>query len=189
VGFDTGEVEVNMKSVRVIYIKQRGAVLLVGLILLLMLTVVGLASIRGADLQERMAGNMRDRNVAFQAVEAGLRVGEAKLDLVVLPTFDGNGYWPDLNKTTSPVTSWNATKWASTDAISVSSNYISGLVSPPKYVIEKILVKPAAVNPGSGADQESYDRMGGDVEYYRITSRGYGGTGDSEIILQSTYIR
>jgi len=179
-----------MKSLTVAYNKQAGAVLLVGLIILLMLTVVGLASIRGSDLQERMAGNMRDRNIAFQSVEAGLRAGETVLDLVNLPTFNGNGYWPDQTKINNSVANWTATQWeTANNAVTVVNSNLTGAKSMPKYVIEKVLVKPAAVNPGSGADQESYDRMGGDVEYYRVTSRGYGGTSDSEIILQSTYIR
>jgi len=55
---------------------QRGAVLLVTLVMLLLLTLIGLASMRLASLEERMAGNLRDRQVAFQAAEAALRAGE-----------------------------------------------------------------------------------------------------------------
>jgi Tfp pilus assembly protein PilX len=55
----------------------RGAVLLVSLVMLLLLTVIGLAGMRMVQLEERMAGNLRDRQVAFQAAEAALRAGEA----------------------------------------------------------------------------------------------------------------
>ena len=47
--------------------KQQGAVLLVALIMLLLLTVIGVAAMRDTNLQERMAGNMRDHALAFQA--------------------------------------------------------------------------------------------------------------------------
>lgn len=56
--------------------KQQGAVLIVALIMLLLLTIIGLSSMRGTSLQESMAGNMRDANLALQASEAALRKGE-----------------------------------------------------------------------------------------------------------------
>lgn len=56
--------------------KQRGAVLLVALVLLLILTIIGLTSMRGTSLQENMAGNFRESSLSFQASEAGLRAGE-----------------------------------------------------------------------------------------------------------------
>ncbi|MFI8742234.1 pilus assembly PilX family protein [Stutzerimonas zhaodongensis] len=55
---------------------QKGAVLVVALIMLLLLTVIGLASMRGTSLQESMSGNMRDSSLALQASEAALRKGE-----------------------------------------------------------------------------------------------------------------
>jgi len=58
---------------------ERGAVLIVALIMLLLLTVIGLSSMRGTSLQENMAGNMRDSNLALQASEAALRKGEEKV--------------------------------------------------------------------------------------------------------------
>ncbi|WP_312960346.1 pilus assembly PilX family protein [Stutzerimonas nitrititolerans] len=58
---------------------QRGAVLIVALIMLLLLTIIGLSSMRGTSLQENMAGNMRDSNLALQASEAALRKGEEEV--------------------------------------------------------------------------------------------------------------
>lgn len=55
---------------------QRGAVLIVALIMLLLLTMIGMASMRGTSLQENMAGNLRESNLSFQAAEAALREGE-----------------------------------------------------------------------------------------------------------------
>lgn len=59
---------------------QRGATLIIALIMLLLLTIIGLSSMRGTSLQESMAGNMRDGNLAFQAAEAALRQGEGVMD-------------------------------------------------------------------------------------------------------------
>ncbi|MFR0691025.1 PilX N-terminal domain-containing pilus assembly protein [Enterobacterales bacterium AE_CKDN230030158-1A_HGKHYDSX7] len=55
---------------------EAGAVLLVTLVMLVLLTIIGLAGMRLASLEERLAGNLRDRQVAFQAAEAALRAGE-----------------------------------------------------------------------------------------------------------------
>ncbi len=55
---------------------QQGAILIVALIMLLLLTIIGLSSMRGTSLQENMTGNMRDSNLSLQAAEAALRKGE-----------------------------------------------------------------------------------------------------------------
>lgn len=55
---------------------QSGAVLIVALIILLLLSIIGVSGMRGVGLQENMAGNLRDGNLALQASEAALREGE-----------------------------------------------------------------------------------------------------------------
>lgn len=52
---------------------------MVVLILLLVMTVLGLASLRSTILEERMTSNLLDRSLAFQVAEAGLREAEATL--------------------------------------------------------------------------------------------------------------
>lgn len=56
---------------------QRGVSLLVALIMLLMMTLLGLAVLRNTTLEERMSANMLDRTYQFQAAESGLREAEA----------------------------------------------------------------------------------------------------------------
>lgn len=51
-------------------------ILLVSMILLLLLTVMGLASMGGSLLEARMTGNYRDQELAIQSAEAALREGE-----------------------------------------------------------------------------------------------------------------
>jgi len=175
---------------------QRGAVLVVGLIMLLLLTVIGMASIRSAGLQESMAGNMRDRNLAFQAAEAGLRIAEKTLSAAGTVNFDGsvNGYWPDLNvqpqtgsiPLTRPLT-WDEATWEA-KSVKITANTLKEVADQPRFVIEEINVPITATNVGGAIDSESLDKMT-DANFYRVTSRGVGGTKDSEIILQSTFIR
>jgi len=55
---------------------QSGAVLPISLVMLLLLTVIGVTGSQMTGLEEKMAGNMRDRNIAFQAAESALRDAE-----------------------------------------------------------------------------------------------------------------
>lgn len=59
--------------------RQRGAILIIALFMLLLLTIIGLSSMRGTMLQENMAGNLRDSSLALQAAEAALRRGEKEV--------------------------------------------------------------------------------------------------------------
>lgn len=52
--------------------RQRGATLLVGIIFLIVLMLLGISAATISSLDERMARNYRDRNIAFQAAEAAL---------------------------------------------------------------------------------------------------------------------
>src|SRR5262245_19384474 len=58
---------------------QRGAALVTSLLLLLVLTIIGVTTMQMSRMQERMSGNSRDVNVAFQGAEAGVRSGESYL--------------------------------------------------------------------------------------------------------------
>ena len=55
---------------------QSGAALITSLIFLTFLTILGMSTLGTAMLESRMAGNSRDRNLAFQAAEMGLRDAE-----------------------------------------------------------------------------------------------------------------
>ncbi|MDR0735714.1 MAG: hypothetical protein LBF51_02585 [Zoogloeaceae bacterium] len=56
--------------------REKGAVLVTGLILLVMVMMLGVAAMRTITLQERLAGASVDYTQAFQAAEAALRAGE-----------------------------------------------------------------------------------------------------------------
>lgn len=57
-------------------ISQRGFSLLVVLILLIVMSVLGIAIVRSSAMQERMSANMRDRSLAMQAAEAAMRFAQ-----------------------------------------------------------------------------------------------------------------
>ena len=55
---------------------QRGATLIVALVILAVVTVVGIASMRGTNLEMKMIASARDRALAFEAAEATLSIVE-----------------------------------------------------------------------------------------------------------------
>jgi type IV pilus assembly protein PilX len=59
--------------------RQRGAVLFVALVFLLLLTLLGVTASSTSILQERMTGGMRNAHLAGIGVESGLRGGEVDL--------------------------------------------------------------------------------------------------------------
>ncbi|MTW23046.1 pilus assembly PilX family protein [Allochromatium palmeri] len=59
---------------------QQGAVLIVSLIMLLLLTIIGVSGMRGVTMQERMAGNLKEQYRSFQSAEAALRLAEQEVE-------------------------------------------------------------------------------------------------------------
>ncbi len=69
---------------------QKGAVLAVSLLILLIMTIIGVSALQTTTLEERMAGNLLDQRMAFQTAEAALRVAEGQIEsLVAYPTTAG----------------------------------------------------------------------------------------------------
>lgn len=71
--------------------RQRGASLIVVLILLLVMTLLGLAVLRNTTLEERMTANLYDRSLSFQAAESALRQGEALADTTAVSSVPSSG--------------------------------------------------------------------------------------------------
>jgi type IV pilus assembly protein PilX len=172
--------------------KQKGVVLIVGLIMVLLMTIVGLAAIKGSGLQENMASNMRDMNVTFQAAESGLNVCEDFVDIfktLTLPEFkNADGFLTDQQALTppAPVVNWTKAKW---DADGRSTNLGLKFVSAqPRCVVEQLEYPPGTFAEGGGLDVGAMQTTG-DPQLFRITSVSYGFTEDTRVVLQATHKR
>lgn len=64
--------------------RQQGAVLVISLIMLLLMSVLAISSMSNTVVQERMAGNIVDKQRAFQAAEAALRDAERFIDTTAI---------------------------------------------------------------------------------------------------------
>jgi type IV pilus assembly protein PilX len=69
------------------YQSQTGVVLVVSLIILLLLTIIGLSAMQTTALEERMAGNLRDKDLAFQVAESALRAAELSVQTIPLSSY------------------------------------------------------------------------------------------------------
>lgn len=168
--------------------RQRGMTLIVGLIMVLLMTLVGMAAIRGSGMQELMAGNMRDRNLAFQSAEAALRQGEEILEGATIPAFNGTpaGYVQAINGSTS-TGFWDTYGWSAGSVRTAMD--IKMVASQPQYVIEEVISTTTANSADGSAIDFASTLKTEDTVFYRVTSRAEGGTADAVVILQSTYKR
>lgn len=157
--------------------RQTGSVLIISLIMLLLLTLAVTTSMQVTSLEERMAGNMRDRNLAFQAAESALRAGENILTQAALPDFTNagdNGLYAQDGAPPGAHDNW-------TNNTAEFSGAIGQVAAAPRYVIQRM----AEVESGASLDAGEY----GQSEMYRVTARGVGGTETAVVVLQSTYKR
>lgn len=181
--------------------QQRGAVLVVSLLLLLVMTVLALGASQTTRLQERMSANMRDRDLALEAGEAGLRNGERIIDsLTVAPSPCTSGRCQIYDRAILPTTMgfqtqawWTANAWSYiTDATFSTTRHTAssgGLISgsgmagaDPQFVVEEVEeVADALSVPPTGPPPSRL--------YYRITSAAQGGSAAAQVVLQSTFAR
>lgn len=161
---------------------QKGAVLIIALVMLLVLTVLGTASIRDTTMEERMAGNFRDLRAAFEAAEAALRTGEAQIANTTVYTamlFDGTDGTYDVTPLSHSVRPDTAASWRTLDEDQLDkANTL--LSADAQFYIEKLPpvdLFGSDVQMNAGTPQRTY---------FRITARGNGISPNSEVILQST---
>ncbi len=166
------------------YKHQQGVVLIVSLILLLLLTLISVSGMKNTILEEKMAGNYKDKNSAFQAGEAALREAEDSLDPSnVIPLFDSVGtttghYLPTQNGQPR----WQSVNWDGVGDVITFTGALPGVSNVPKYIIEELDPVPD---------------LGGEVgagevvitKYYRITTQATGSTNTAQVTLQSTFKR
>jgi type IV pilus assembly protein PilX len=170
---------------------QQGAILVISLLLLLILTILGLAVMRMTRMEERMAGNTRDMNLALQGAEAGLRDGETRIRSFGLPPPDvatagcGLTVADVCQINTLPVNIDAQTDaWWSANAVKIgapAATEIPELAADPRYTVEQIGI--VRQTPESGTT------YGVDAKFvYQISARSVGASGQANTVLQSTFV-
>ncbi|HEY0661440.1 MAG TPA: PilX N-terminal domain-containing pilus assembly protein [Lysobacter sp.] len=164
--------------------RQSGVALIVVLILLMVMTLLGLASLRGTLMEERMSANLFDRSLAFQAAESALREAEARLGTAnIQGKFPASGNCSD-GLCPKPVAAdgvkerWQDPK----NEYFVKAKSVGDLVAQPEYFIEYMGDAPA----WTFCDSEQPLPPNCMKPRYRITARA-GGAGRASVLLQSSY--
>lgn len=161
--------------------RQCGAALLIALVLLLVLTILGVTAMQTTTMQERMAGNLRDRMVAFEAAEAALREGEAYLEAFTVPPSPTGeqGFYSEADYGDGEDSQWEQVDWD--DDGQVREIDVDGTHDGARYIVEDIeaFQEAGGVVVTGEADQEQY--------IYRVTAVGTGVGPDATVMLQSTF--
>jgi len=175
-----------------------GSVLLVSLVILLVMTVAGLTGVKMATLDEKVSGNYQDQQMAFYAAEAALTEAEQFIasNQLVLADFTASctdGYCfsgsnaSDVGSCAPGVAEpWQTgTLWSTSGQHRTTSVVISGVSAQAKYIIEFRCFVP---KEPSGPLPDPGNRWDW-AEFYRITALATGGSGDSRVMLQSSYAK
>ncbi len=183
---------------------QRGFSLIVGLIFLVAITLLGVIAMKNTLLQERMAGGMRDRSLAFQAAEAALR--DAKLDLLNMRAGGIVCAAADNCHPNNPIVHESGFDAACTLGRCFSTNGLYG--GQPARVAFPLDQGPSVVygfytgstlpNAGANAGVAALPRylieafldvngIGDKKVYYRINARAVGANPNTVVVLQEVY--
>lgn len=180
--------------------RQGGVALAIALVLLAVVTIIGLASMRGTTLQERMSANMYDRSLAFQRTEAALRAAESAItnnwQIATLGGQDCTGTNACVNAGTTAFTTGGA-NWTNvatgTTGFEVNADNTEGT---PQYHIQFLGTgsSPNALGLAENADAGNYGNTypPDNVAFYRVTARSSDPAVSSQraiVVLQSTVKR
>lgn len=161
--------------------RDSGAVLITGLIFMTLMMLIAVAVVRNATLEERMASNARNRQLALEATEAVVRDAESTL-------FDAPPFEPyDQTSFTAGCTMglcdgsvsarWKTTNWddaTKTRSFANPAFTLAGLPNQPRYIVEQI-------GQDGGQRGKLCPRL-----LFRIVGRGLGADG-SEVFIEDIY--
>lgn len=166
---------------------QRGAALVISLLLLLVMTILALSSSQTSRVQERIAGNSRDYQLALQAAETALRAAEKTLlineqipcedtstpatcqlvrqgGVTAIPSEEGEGWW-----------NTNTRQYGTT------AQDMNELYADPRTIAEVVgSTRVGGLDIGQGGEQIR--------EFYKVTANGYGRSSTSRVIAESVVI-
>ncbi|OZB36866.1 MAG: pilus assembly protein [Halothiobacillus sp. 14-56-357] len=169
--------------------------LVVALVLLVVVTLVGLAAIRGTTMQQQMTSNFYDREIGFQSAEAGLRVADATISTsaAVIARNCGSG---GVQCLANPFT--DATLPANSIQTVPAGQFDPGALGAgePQYVIENMGAYPdpnsnTGFNQTANGNQYGVQGASTTAVYYRITARSGdpANVGDRSIVTLQTMVK
>ncbi len=186
------------KSVGRVMGRQKGAVLITTIVLMVIFTLLGVAAMRTNLSDISIQASLKNRNNAFQCAEAALRAGEIWLGALAAPAFAVTAN-PDQNATQV----WQVNEdtiqnpelrlndfWQNNAVTQAYGGLLQngavnvGCKNDPRYFIEAL----GAITPDSDAiDFETQARARSVM--YRITAYSTGIDDTATVVLQTTYLQ
>ena len=166
---------------------QRGWVLVVGLVILVMLTILSMALMKTTRLEEKMAGATRDMNLSFQAAETALRAAETFIESKTDESFfdttsETNGIYSQTDD--EPENLFTEASWVDENSRAMFDDEVEalqGVSLSPRYMIKKL------GKIGSNLTITGYGDDNTAPTVFRVTVRGTGGTNNRATLLRSHY--
>ena len=192
---------------------QRGVILVVSLMFLIILTLIGISAMNTTTFEEKMSGSSRDWNVALAAAEAAIRDAEYDITAKTLPGYTGSaralygmtGFGDEtdaengtcsastgslkegLCRRTSAKGTSAAPTFSSTDTYSVVYGKFTGAGSGGAgYLIKGVAQQPRYFVT---AWQEVTPFDPGGTFFYEITARGFGANVNTQVTLREVFRR
>ncbi|WP_299584249.1 PilX N-terminal domain-containing pilus assembly protein [uncultured Microbulbifer sp.] len=165
--------------------KEQGAVLMVSLIILLVLTLIGISGARSVLMSERMTSASRDAKVALEVAESMARLGEKEIEGLVKISNFGSVNWQH-NEGEGPEDIFSEDTWKDTNS---TSKQVSMLDPAGNKISGRMYIERFGLAAGeSNVDDVdlSSGSTGGDdttVYVFKIVSRGVSVSGTERIIV------
>lgn len=165
---------------------QRGAVLVTVMIYMLVLAMIGISSMRGTAMEERMASNQWEHSRSFQAAESALIDASQwflfQPDLIEASSDGSSGIWQTGSVASAVANStfdWSTYGLVYGSSSGDSTSLFSDLYALPRYVMEESGFEP------SDNDPDTLAKLTG-VFYYSVSALGNGRSEGARTVLQTT---
>ncbi|WP_299944319.1 PilX N-terminal domain-containing pilus assembly protein [uncultured Microbulbifer sp.] len=169
---------------------QRGAVLMVSLIILLVLTLIGISGARGVLMSERMTSASRDAKIALEVAESMTSLAEEEIEKLTQITQFGTVSWQHMQGE-GPGDVFSDQIWENNSSISTAKKVpmldADGKKMSGRMYIERFGLA-ANDDPADNVDQSAGKPQGKTPKtvVFKIVSHGVG-TGGTERIIVTLY--
>jgi Tfp pilus assembly protein PilX len=198
---------------------QRGAVLIIALLFLTILTMLGVTAMTATTFEEKMAGYTRDSSIAFHAAEVALRDGRRDINGIVVNgpattarniSIDGQTYFGDGTDTDNGKCGSNTLPATPQTAGLCRPFPYRGMPAPPKFNDDPgvvyvtygtftgaLALKGVSSPPKYFIEVMCYPDPSGSIggtlrdacKFYRITAQGFGNNPNTQVTLQEVFLK
>ncbi len=167
--------------------RQCGAALIVSMMMLIILTLIGVTSMRTTVMEERMTSNERNRSIAMHATESAMRDAERTiLAYDQLLQFTNSSDPGTFGEADADLDFFDPSIWNDTNSIEATNkDHIASAGEAARTMARQVQRDINA--DGDKSFKNAGEGVSAGVTYFKITGRGVGGDTRSEVILQ-TYI-